>query len=58
MVPRYAHCLVVLFVVAGSGGADTWHVNNAAGNDANDGRSEKTAFATIARAAKAAPLSF
>lgn len=46
-----------MFVTAGLGLGDSWHVDNAAGNDANDGRSEKAAFATIGRALKAARTS-
>jgi len=45
------------FALAVGAAADTWHVNNTAGDDANDGRSEKAVFATIARAVKAAKTS-
>ncbi|HUT33462.1 MAG TPA: right-handed parallel beta-helix repeat-containing protein [Planctomycetota bacterium] len=45
------------FLMVASAPADTWHVDNRAGDDANDGRSEKRAFATIARAVKAAKTS-
>jgi len=47
---RGALCAALLTATAA---ADTWYVNNAAGDDANDGRSAETAFATLARAAAA-----
>jgi len=37
--------------------ADTWYVNNQAGNDADDGRSAQAAFATIAKAIASARTS-
>jgi len=50
-------CLLAACLAAGLATADTWHVNNKTGDDANDGRSANTAFATIARAVKAAGTS-
>jgi hypothetical protein len=44
-------------LLANPAAADTWFVNNATGDDTKDGRSAKTAFATIARAVAAAGTS-
>ena len=53
MNPRVA----LLLFLSSTALAQTYYVNNQAGSDANDGRSGKTAFATIARAVKAARTS-
>ena len=50
-----AACIAIL--VASVTFADSWYVNNKTGSDANDGRSAKTAFATIKRATSSAKTS-
>ena len=55
---RLASITVVLCLAVGhAGSCDTWYVNNQGGDDANDGRSAKTAFATIAKATASAATS-
>jgi hypothetical protein len=51
---RLAACLLLSASAAVS---DTWYVNNKAGDDANEGKSAKTAFATIAKATASAKTS-
>jgi len=54
---RTRHAVLCLLLSCGLAPADTWYVNNQAGDDANDGRSAKTAFATIAKATASANTS-